>query len=51
MNITENKKSTLSGDKKFLVPEMEKALLIAEKPDLMRHIKDACTRWLQMEYI
>lgn len=39
MDITEIKKSTLSGDEKFLLPAMNKAILIAEKPSLMREIQ------------
>lgn len=34
MDITENQKSTLSGDKKFLVPHMGKSLIITEKPSV-----------------
>lgn len=40
MNISEIKKSTLSDDKKFLVPSGMNVLLIAEKPSLMRTIRD-----------
>lgn len=35
MDITENKKSTLSGDKKFLLPKMGKTLIITEKPSML----------------
>ena len=34
MDITENKKSTLSGDKKFLVPNMGKKIIVTEKPSV-----------------
>ncbi len=40
MNISENKKSTLSDNINFLVPKTQKALLIAEKPSEMRNIKE-----------
>ncbi len=39
MNISENKKSTLPDNKNFLVPKTGRALLIAEKPSLMREIE------------
>ena len=38
MDITENKKSTLSEDKKFLLPEKNIKLVIAEKPSVAQSI-------------
>ena len=36
MNIAENTKSTLSEDKKFLVPDLRKKLIITEKPSVAK---------------
>ena len=36
MDITENTKSTLSEDKKFLVPNMGKSIIVTEKPSVAR---------------
>ena len=41
MDITENKKSTLSEDKKFLLPEIRMNLIIAEKPSVAKSIASA----------
>ena len=41
MDITKNKKSTLSEDKKFLVPIMGKNLIITEKPSVARQFASA----------
>lgn len=38
MDITENKKSTLSEDKKFLLPMINIKLVIAEKPSVAQSI-------------
>ncbi len=40
MDISDDNESTLSDKKNFLVPMASRALLVAEKPDLMRKIED-----------